>query len=70
MIPVCGGLFVGLMARFGSEQTRGHGIPEAMERILINGSSVPPRLGVGYDSIHAERLLTLRGIAARAGVYP
>lgn len=45
-IPVGGGLIVGLMARFGSEQIRGHGIPEAMERILINGSTVQPRLAV------------------------
>jgi chloride channel protein, CIC family len=44
VIPVGGGLIVGLMARFGSEQIRGHGIPEAMERILINGSRVQPRL--------------------------
>jgi H+/Cl- antiporter ClcA len=44
LIPVVGGLVVGLMARFGSEQIRGHGIPEAMERILINGSRVQPRL--------------------------
>src|ERR1700684_3876374 len=46
VIPVGGGLIVGLMARFGSEQIRGHGIPEAMERILINGSRVPPRLAL------------------------
>ena len=46
LIPVGGGLIVGLMARFGSEQIRGHGIPEAMERILINGSRVQPRLAV------------------------
>jgi H+/Cl- antiporter ClcA len=46
LIPVAGGLVVGLMARFGSEQIRGHGIPEAMERILINGSTVQPRLAV------------------------
>ncbi|MHB2001659.1 MAG: chloride channel protein [Solirubrobacteraceae bacterium] len=45
-IPVGGGLLVGLMARFGSEQIRGHGIPEAMERILINGSRVAPRLAI------------------------
>jgi hypothetical protein len=32
VIPIGGGLIVGLMARFGSEQIRGHGIPEAMER--------------------------------------
>jgi CIC family chloride channel protein len=46
VIPVGGGLVVGLMARFGSEQIRGHGIPEAMENILINGSKVQPRLAV------------------------
>ncbi|HEY5303307.1 MAG TPA: chloride channel protein [Acidimicrobiales bacterium] len=46
LIPVGGGLLVGLMARFGSEQIRGHGIPEAMERILINGSKVQPRLAI------------------------
>jgi CIC family chloride channel protein len=45
-IPVAGGLIVGLMARFGSEQIRGHGIPEAMERILIGGSRVQPRLAL------------------------
>ncbi|MGH9096227.1 MAG: chloride channel protein, partial [Acidimicrobiales bacterium] len=46
IIPIGGGLIVGLMARFGSEQIRGHGIPEAMERILINGSRVQPRLAI------------------------
>ncbi|HEY1832442.1 MAG TPA: chloride channel protein [Acidimicrobiales bacterium] len=46
IIPVGGGLIVGIMARFGSEQIRGHGIPEAMERILINGSRVQPRLAL------------------------
>lgn len=45
-IPVVGGLLVGLMARFGSERIRGHGIPEAMETILIGGSKVEPRLTV------------------------
>lgn len=46
VIPVGGGLIVGLMARFGSEQIRGHGIPEAMENILVNGSKVQPRLAI------------------------
>jgi CIC family chloride channel protein len=46
VIPVGGGLIVGLIARFGSEQIRGHGIPEAMERILIDGSRVQPRLAI------------------------
>jgi CIC family chloride channel protein len=46
VIPIGGGLIVGLMARFGSEQIRGHGIPEAMENILVNGSKVQPRLAI------------------------
>ncbi len=45
-IPVVGGLIVGLMARFGSERIRGHGIPEAMETILVGGSKVEPRLTI------------------------
>jgi CIC family chloride channel protein len=46
LIPVAGGLVIGLMARYGSERIRGHGIPEALESILINGSNVQPRLAV------------------------
>jgi H+/Cl- antiporter ClcA/CBS domain-containing protein len=45
-IPIVGGLLVGLMARYGSEQIRGHGIPEAMETILVGGSRVQPRLTI------------------------
>ncbi len=46
VIPAAGGLIVGLMARYGSERIRGHGIPEAIEAILMNGSKVPPRVAV------------------------
>ncbi len=46
VIPVGGGLIVGLIARYGSEQIRGHGIPEAMENVLVNGSRVRPRLAI------------------------
>jgi H+/Cl- antiporter ClcA len=45
-IPVVGGLVIGLMARYGSERIRGHGIPEAMETILVGGSRVEPSLTV------------------------
>ncbi len=45
-IPVIGGLIIGLMARFGSEKIRGHGIPEAIEAILLGGSRIQPRLAV------------------------
>src|SRR6185369_13582083 len=46
LVPVAGGLVIGLMAHYGSERIRGHGIPEALESILINGSKVQPRLAV------------------------
>jgi H+/Cl- antiporter ClcA len=46
LVPVAGGLIIGFMAYYGSERIRGHGIPEALESILINGSKVQPRLAV------------------------
>jgi H+/Cl- antiporter ClcA len=46
VVPVIGGLMIGAMARFGSERIRGHGIPEAIEAILINGSRVEPKVAV------------------------
>jgi H+/Cl- antiporter ClcA/predicted transcriptional regulator len=45
-VPILGSLVVGVMARYGSERIRGHGIPEAIESILMNGSRVQPRLAV------------------------
>jgi chloride channel protein, CIC family len=44
--PVVGGLIIGLMARFGSEKIRGHGIPEAIEAILIGGSRMSPKVAL------------------------
>jgi CIC family chloride channel protein len=44
--PVTGGLVIGLMARYGSEKIRGHGMPEAIEAILTGGSRVAPRVAV------------------------
>ncbi|EJT01801.1 chloride channel protein [Rhizobium sp. CCGE 510] len=46
LIPPLGGLVIGLMARFGSEKIRGHGIPEAIEAILIGGSRMSPKVAV------------------------
>jgi len=43
VVPVVGGIIIGLMARYGSERIRGHGIPEAMEAILIGRSRMKPR---------------------------
>ena len=45
-VPVVGGLLIGLMARYGSDRIRGHGIPEALEAILIRGSRVEPRVAL------------------------
>ncbi|MFP6562557.1 chloride channel protein [Paraburkholderia sp. B3] len=44
--PVIGGLLVGLIARYGSEQVRGHGIPEAIEAILFGKSKMSPKVAV------------------------
>jgi H+/Cl- antiporter ClcA/CBS domain-containing protein len=46
LVPVVGAMIVGLMARYGSERIRGHGIPEAIEAILINGSRVEPKVAL------------------------
>ena len=46
LLPVAGGLIVGLMARFGSDKIRGHGIPEALEAILIGQSRIPPKVAL------------------------
>ncbi|HEX7362956.1 MAG TPA: chloride channel protein [Bryobacteraceae bacterium] len=46
LVPVLGGLVVGLMARYGSERIRGHGIPEAIEAILMNGSRIAPKVAI------------------------
>jgi H+/Cl- antiporter ClcA len=45
-VPVIGGLIIGLMARYGSDRIRGHGIPEAIEAILIGRSRMSPRVAV------------------------
>ena len=44
LVPVAGALLIGAMARWGSERIRGHGIPEAIEAILMNGSRVEPKV--------------------------
>jgi H+/Cl- antiporter ClcA len=46
LAPVAGGLVIGLMARYGSEKIRGHGMPEAIESILMGGSKIDPRVAL------------------------
>jgi CIC family chloride channel protein len=45
-VPVVGALIIGFMARYGSERIRGHGIPEAIEAVLINGSRIDPKVAL------------------------
>ena len=46
LVPMVGGLIIGLMARYGSEKIRGHGIPEAMEAILIGRSRMSAKVAL------------------------
>ena len=44
LVPIAGAIVVGLMARFGSRAIGGHGIPEAMEKIILEESRIPPAI--------------------------
>lgn len=46
LVPVLGGLIVGLMAKWGTDKIRGHGIPEAIEAILFGQSKMSPKVAV------------------------
>ncbi|HST30364.1 MAG TPA: chloride channel protein [Chthoniobacterales bacterium] len=46
LAPVAGALLIGLMARYGSDKIRGHGIPEALEAILLGGSLIQPKVAL------------------------
>ena len=46
LVPVVGALIIGFMARFGSEKIRGHGIPEALEAILLGRSRISPTVAI------------------------
>lgn len=46
LVPMAGGLIIGLMARYGSDRIRGHGIPEAMEAILIGRSRMQAKVAL------------------------
>jgi CIC family chloride channel protein len=46
IVPIIGGLIIGLMARYGSEKIRGHGIPEALEAILFGRSRMSPKVAI------------------------
>ncbi|ANN67041.1 chloride channel protein [Bordetella bronchialis] len=46
VVPAIGGLLIGLIARYGTEKIRGHGIPEAIEAILFGKSRMSPKVAV------------------------
>jgi CIC family chloride channel protein len=46
IVPAIGGLIVGIMAKYGTEKIKGHGIPEAMEAVLVNKSRIEPRVAI------------------------
>ena len=46
VVPVIGGLIVGVMAKYGTSKIKGHGIPEAMEAVLFNRSRIEPRVAI------------------------
>ncbi len=46
LAPILGGLAIGLMARYGSERIRGHGMPETLEAILLRRSTIAPRVAL------------------------
>lgn len=46
LVPVIGGLIVGVMAKYGTSKIKGHGIPEAMEAVLTNRSRIAPRVAL------------------------
>ena len=60
LVPVVGGLVIGLMARYGSDRIRGHGIPEAMEAILIGKSRMQPKVAVLEASIVSDSIRSRR----------
>jgi H+/Cl- antiporter ClcA len=46
LVPVIGGVIIGLIARYGTEQVRGHGIPEAIEAIMFKSSAMSPKVAL------------------------
>ncbi len=46
LVPVVGGIVIGFMARYGSDKIRGHGMPEAIEAILIHRARISPRVAI------------------------
>jgi H+/Cl- antiporter ClcA len=65
-LPVLGSLIVGLMARFGSEKIRGHGIPEAIETILFGESRLSLKVALLKPCPRPSRSAAAGRLAPRA----
>lgn len=46
LLPVVGGLIVGLLVYFGAREAKGHGVPEVMEAVAIKGGHIRPRVAL------------------------
>jgi H+/Cl- antiporter ClcA len=44
LIPSLGGLIAGIMIKYGSTKIIGHGIPEAIESVLLSKSKIEPKV--------------------------
>ena len=46
LVPIGGGIIVGFMAKYGSARIRGHGIPEAIEAVVVSRSRIEPKVAI------------------------
>src|SRR5690606_1146674 len=46
VVPIIGGLLVSVMAKYGTPKIRGHGIPEAIEAVMVNRSRISPKVAL------------------------
>ena len=46
LLPALGGLIVGVLVHFGAREAKGHGVPEVMEAVAVQGGRIRPRVAV------------------------
>jgi len=44
IVPVIGGLLVGLITKYAASEAKGHGVPEVMEAMTLHGGKMRPRI--------------------------
>jgi hypothetical protein len=70
LIPVVGGMIVGIMAKYGTPKIKGHGIPKAMEAVLVNRSRIAPRVAILKPSSAAIAIGTGGSLRRRRSYHP